>query len=172
MYRPVLTWTIDSQSFLLTIAVLWISSIQNLFKKETSQNDEFSVQNVFEKRCISFVYRMARSKQFYYFFHDQERPEKNQNYRMPKRMVVGVCWQAWQNYCGSGGSKLRSADEENLREERAARVNAKRLAAVWQRYIYQWRTQSVTRASVELLEMAEGLRAADRDLTEALRVAE
>ncbi len=33
-------------------------------------------------------------------------------------------------------------------------------------------TQSVTRASVELLEMAEGLRAADRDMTEALRVAE
>ncbi len=30
----------------------------------------------------------------------------------------------------------------------------------------------MTRASVELLEMAEGLRAADRDLTEALRVAE
>ncbi len=32
--------------------------------------------------------------------------------------------------------------------------------------------RSVTRASVELLEMAEGLRAADRDLTEALRIAE
>ncbi len=51
-------------------------------------------------------------------------------------------------------------------------MNAKWLAAGWQRYIYQPMTQSVTRASVELLEMAEGLRAADRDLTEALRVAE
>jgi hypothetical protein len=51
-------------------------------------------------------------------------------------------------------------------------VNAKRLAAGWQRYIYQRMTQSVTRASVELLEMAEGLRATDRNLTEALCVAE
>ncbi len=51
-------------------------------------------------------------------------------------------------------------------------MNAKRLAAGWQRYIYKRRTQSVTRASVELLEMEEGLRAADRDLTEALRVAD
>ncbi len=80
-------------------------------------------------------------------------------------MVVGVCWQAWQNHSGSGRSKLRGADEEFFREERAARVNAKRLEAGWQRYIYQRRTQSVTRASVELLEMAEGLRAADKDLT-------
>ncbi len=79
---------------------------------------------------------------------------------MPKRMVVGVCWQALQSYCGGSSSKLRSAEKETLREERTARVNAKRLAAGWQRYIYQQRTQSVTRASLELLEMTEccGLR--------------
>ena len=82
---------------------------------------------------------------------------------------MSICWRAWR--CDSNGSKLRSA-EEILREERAARVNAKRLAAGWQRYIHQRRTQSVTRASEELLDMAEGLRAADRDMTEALRVAE
>ncbi len=83
-----------------------------------------------------------------------------------------ICWRAWQSYCSSSSNKLRSAEEETLREEQAARMNAKRIAAGWQRYIYRRSTQNVTRASMELLEMAEGLRAADRDLTEALRVAE
>ncbi len=96
---------------------------------------------------------MARNS--FFIFHDQEKQENNWNHIMSKKMVVGVCWQAWQNHCGSGGSKLRSAVEEFLREERAARVTVKWLAAGWQRYIYQRRTQSVTRASVELLEMAE-----------------
>ena len=81
MDRPVPTWTIDSQSFfLLTIAALWIFSIQSLFRRETSQDDEFSVQNVFEKMHRVFVYRMARN----FFFHNQERPENNRNHRIPK----------------------------------------------------------------------------------------
>ncbi len=82
-------------------------------------------------------------------------------------MVVSFCWRAWQR--SMGGSKLR-IDKEIQREEWAVRVNVKRLAAGWQRYIYQRRTQSLTSASEELLKMAEGLRAADRDMTEALRI--
>ncbi len=36
--------------------------------------------------------------------HDQEKQENNQNHGMPKRMVVGVCWQAWQSYCGGAAA--------------------------------------------------------------------
>jgi hypothetical protein len=59
------------------------------------------------------------------FLHDQEKPGNNQNSRLPKMMVVGVCWQTWQSFCGGSSSKLRIADEKTLREERAARVNVK-----------------------------------------------
>ncbi len=65
---------------MLTIAALWIFSIQSLFRRESSQDDEFSVQNVFEKMHRVFVYRMARNS----FFYDQERLENDRNHRMPK----------------------------------------------------------------------------------------
>jgi hypothetical protein len=66
------------------------------------------------KKDVSVLFTKWPEANSFIIFSTTRRPENNQNHRMPKRMVVGVCWQAWQNYCGSSGSKMRSADEETL----------------------------------------------------------
>ncbi len=68
----------------------------------------FQSRMCLKKDAASFVYRMARNS-FFFTFYTTRRDRKITG---TKRMVVGVCWQAWQNQFCSGGNKLRVADEE------------------------------------------------------------
>jgi hypothetical protein len=92
--------------------------------------------------------------------------------------------------CTSGSTRKKGSDQQNAyergwlwvsageRQQQAAKrwkdntrstsSTGESEAVGWQQYFYQKRTQSVTWASIELLEMAEGLWAADKDMIEAV----
>ncbi len=57
----------------MKVAALWIYSIKSSFRRETSQNDDFSVQNVLETNASVLFTEWPEVN----IFNDQERPEKN-----------------------------------------------------------------------------------------------
>jgi hypothetical protein len=126
----------------------------------------FSPEFCLKKRCISLLAKET-------FFSPRPGATKkkcpDQQYFSEEGMVVSICWRAWQS--GKGYSKLRSAEEISTRGTSSA-GECKAAGSCMAALYLSTETQSVTRASVELLEIAEGLRAADRHMTEALPVAE